>query len=304
MVKLGFTFRMHRKMLPHSVGLLVFALLAPLSVSALDLPVGMSFIGLDEEGWYIHLVEDGKTDTTRIENIENPRQVTWSPAAQRLTYIDAEGALIERDLALSKDVVLIDASNVDSYTQPMYSRQGKELWASRFHNRNSESVTIARFSKRAKGFVDVHPQRGANFDPFVDQDYLAYTHVSCVIACGSIIQELWLSELQAKVARQLTRLNAIVRHPVLDSKSNRIVFSSNYAGNYHLWETDLEGASPVQLTKGNVTDTNPALLPDGSIIFIRRSEKGVSLMKMIADGSLGSFDLGSIIDMRDLEINQ
>jgi Tol biopolymer transport system component len=129
------------------------------------------------------------------------------------------------------------------------------------------------------------------------------SHVSCTVACGHVIQEIWRRDLVSGIAEQVTLLNYTSRQPAVGPDGN-IVFSSNKRGTYDIWWASPEG-EVHPLTTGPDFDSQPSLLDNGDVLFIRHSQKGASLMRL--DGGHGeatavvlpfSFD-----DLKDLKVS-
>jgi len=279
----------------------ICVILVGLSLKVLALPEGMSFVGLENNEWKAFVV-DKKGTARPVKNVSNPRQITWSAQASRLVYLDASGAVIALDLGSSKKTELVGANYRDSFTQLRFAPAGSALWAVRLKDRQSETASLEVYDEKRKEFVIAHPQRGANFDPAILDSTLLYTHVSCVVGCGQIMQEVWIKNTTTGIAQQLTLMNSLSRHPVLDLRQQRVVFSNNQNGNYHLWSMPLSGGkvSPQELTSGDVTDVEPAIDKTGGLFWIRRVNGRGALMRL-DKGVEKEIPVG-VADIRDLEI--
>jgi hypothetical protein len=147
--------------------------------------------------------------------------------------------------------------------------------------------------------------RSAQFEPHVSADghALLYSHVVCAMDCGRIIQEIWQRDLRTGEAEQLTLLNGIARQP-FQAPDGAIYFSSNRAGNYHIWRLARKGAAPEQLSEGFLTDEAPVVDRAGSVFFIRRQREGVVLMRHSNAGGLEAVTLPrELKDLRELRIS-
>ena len=123
-------------------------------------------------------------------------------------------------------------------------------------------------------------QRSAQFEPYFHApDTLYYANVLCTEGCGRVIQEIWRKNLVSGQAEQLTLMNAIAQQPVVSPDGKWLVFSSDKAGNFHLWRMELATRRVEQLTAGRVTDISPAVDGNGEVYFIRRSRDGTRLMR-------------------------
>jgi Tol biopolymer transport system component len=145
-------------------------------------------------------------------------------------------------------------------------------------------------------------QRSAQFEPYFHAPRtLYYSNVHCTIGCGKIIQEIWRKDLISGEAEQITLLNAIARQPVISGQW--LYFSSNKAGNFHIWRMSLETGRYERLTEGRVTDINPALDRQSNLYFIRHTPTGTALMQRRTDGTLQTLPK-TLENFRDLEISQ
>ena len=89
----------------------------------------------------------------------------------------------------------------------------------------------------------------------------------------------------------------------MDEKGDWLYFSSNAAGNYHIYRQSLADKHLKQLTQGAVTDMSPAIDRD-KLYFVRHDAQGARLMCRDSSGSLSAMKLPrGIKDIRDLEIH-
>lgn len=280
---------------------LLVSLFALCAASAQALPQGMSFIGLSNNQWKAFIVTaDGNVKA--IDKIINPRQISWSPETKRLAYLEASGSVMEYHLITGKTVELASHRTKDAFTQLSFSTTDASLWAVRLKDRQSEKTSLDIFDREKNKFIPAHRQRGANFDPHAVKHQLLYTRVSCVIACGQIIQEVWAKNLITGLATQLTLLNALSRHPVWDAKKQRIIFSSNKSGSYQLWHiTNHHPATAEKLTANTATNIEPAVDKTGTLYWIKRINGRGYLMKLNKGKEL-TVKLPGVTDIRDLEI--
>ena len=90
----------------------------------------------------------------------------------------------------------------------------------------------------------------------------------------------------------------------MDTAKQWLYFSSNAAGNYHIYRQLLTAkqARPEQLTRGAVTDISPAAV-DNRLYFIRQQAQGAALMCRSNKGELTMLPLPKgVKQLRDLEI--
>ena len=141
------------------------------------------------------------------------------------------------------------------------------------------------------------------FSPARDQVNAPTDRLVCAVGVGEITWELWRRDEASERQEQLSLANAVSRQPVT-ADGQWLYFSSNRAGHYHIWRMRAEvGAAAEQLTAGEVHDTDPAPLKDGSVYFIRHTPDAANIMLRRVDGSLDTVTLpAGVQDVRDLEI--
>jgi gamma-glutamyltranspeptidase len=95
--------------------------------------------------------------------------------------------------------------------------------------------------------------------------------------------DIWIAETLRGLA-EWTRVTSGVawdRAPAWTADGSAIVFSSDRAGNFDLWRIDVprDGAAgePRRITTSPDPDGDPAVAPDGSIIFVRGRAQGADL---------------------------
>lgn len=270
------------------------------SVSAADWPAGMSFIGLERGEWRLYVVErDGKRPRA-VTTSSEPHTAAIHPESGRIAFVAADGALHEIDPESGEERPLLRPAPARAWTQPTYDEAGR-LYAVLLKEGTSADTDIVQVT--ADGTKTVVPQRSAQFEPYASGTTLYYSSVQCTVGCGRIIQDVWRKNLTTGQARQLTRLNAIAREPVLSPDGAWVYFVSDRAGHYHIWRIPAEGGEAEAVTGGQVTDISPAFDGAGRLWFIRRSPRGVGLMRLDADGTPTPMPLpAGLTDVRALEI--
>lgn len=241
-------------------------------------PEGVLLTALTDGVWHLY-VSDSECKWSSVKTDSEPRTPTFSAAAQRLAYIAADGSIREIDLNNEQETLLVKADKQDSFTQLAYDALGQSLYMVKLKEGSSADSDISRWQRSSGKVESVLIQRSAQFEPFVSQDVLFYGNVSCTIACGSVIQEIWQFHLVGRTANQLTLLNATSRQPYFDKAHSRLFFSSNKNHYFHIWAHSLKSGESEQLTQGNVTDYHPVVVGD-ELLFIRKSSEGTKLMFM------------------------
>ncbi|NAX46594.1 hypothetical protein CAG70_06215 [Photobacterium halotolerans] len=278
---------------------LVALWLPSLSLAQDLLPRGMSFIGLTAEGWRAFTVDENGLPE-RVSDLTEPREFTWSPSANRMVFIRADGTISDRQNAVTRTLVSSDAA--DAFTQIRLGEQGQSLIAIRLFERKSERTALTVWQPRQQRFYDIHQQLGKIFDPDFNDENFLFSVVSCMLDCGGIVQEAWLKNRVTHRAKQLTLHNGIVRYPIWDTHQQRTVYSLRTKKHFQLWQTNKSGES-TQLTRTDGTDLWPSLSHTGELFFVRRTGGRGQLMQMSDEGEK-QIQLDHIRDIRDLEITQ
>jgi hypothetical protein len=279
---------------------LLLVLLLPWPAASETLPPGASWMGLTDAGWRYCLADTQGYQC--IEQIGEVRQASWSPVRDTIAYQALDGSLHEWHRRDGSDRLLVRGDDVDGYAQPRYLNAGTELWAVRLPGRKSATATLVRWNDTVAGFEPVPAQPGACFDPDQRGDDLVYAHSGCAAFCEPLRLELWHTQLRNGHSRQLTRLQGIVRQPVLDADGRSVVFSARRDGGYRLWRYRLDSGNLQPLTADDADDREPALAADGSVYFIRRAFGRGRIMRL-RNGMLTELVLpAGTRDVRDLEL--
>lgn len=273
------------------------------AVYAQNLPDGIAFVGYDSETWSIYYIDDGSQQLKQIKEIKHPRNFTWNRRNNKIAYISVDSKLVEFDMQSKKEQPFALISENDQVTQPKYSVDQKRLFAVLLPNGKSRKTQLIEFQKDKQRYESVVRKRTAQFEPFMfDDEYLYYTTAICVNDCGNMIWELWRRDMSSAEQVQLTLGNHVSRQPVLKDK-DWIYFSSNRAGNYHIWRMKNKiGAAAEQLTSGDVHDSDINFDNNGNLYFLRRSQENIEIMKL-SKNKLTEIKLPEhIIDIRNLEV--
>lgn len=269
------------------------------------LPNGIAFAGYDSEKWSIYYTNDDSSELKKVDGIKYPRNFTWNRKHKKIAYISVDSKLIEYDIKSKQMKQLVSVPDDTHLTQPKYSLDQERLFAVLLPNGKSRSTQIIEVID-GNQYQPIVRKRTAQFEPFMfDNDYLYYTTVICVNDCGDMIWELWRKDMTTAKQVQLTLGNHVSRQPIL--KDNKwIYFSSNRAGNYHIWKMENKiGAPAEQITSGEVHDSDISFDKDGNIFFLRRSRNNIKLMKLSKNNHLTEVPLPKqIVDIRNLEIRQ
>jgi hypothetical protein len=267
-------------------------------------PEGLVFVGLKEGEWQTYgVTKTGQAPENLAINTEVRTPVMSLPKGV-LFYIDSSSQLSEFSLKENKTKILFSSSAEASYAQPEFNENNNSLYIVQLKQGNSVDTDILHLDLATHTIKPLIIQRSAQFEPDLSVPWLYYSNVHCVLGCGKIIQEIWRYHTVSGIAEQLTLQNAISRQPTADKNNHWLYFSSNVAGNYHLYRQSLtQKKSPAeQLTQGAVTDMSPAVI-DERLYFIRQHEQGSILMCRDRNGELHKLPLPKgLTQLRDLEI--
>ncbi len=277
---------------------ILVGLLSVCSVQARPLPIGMSFIGLDNDEWKAYIVDkSGKLSGISLST--EPRELTWSPSNNRLVYVRADGSIIEK--LNNQERILVASNYKDAFTQIHLTQQGKELIAIRLVDKKSLTTALSVWDEARNQFVDIHRQLGKIFDPSASGDDFLFTVVSCMLECGGIVQEGWIKNRKTRTANQFTLHNGLLRYPVKDRLNKRYIYSLRKSNYFQIWQTKFDGTSE-SLTQSSTTELWPSVTNNGEIYFVRRDGNRGQLIYIDSEGE-ELFPLDNIKDIRDLEIN-
>jgi len=257
------------------------------SLSLYGKDTGLVLSAFIKDEWKIVVYEDKlfKIIETELE----PRTFDYDFINQQIIYIASDKTLRLKDKD-SESIVL--SSNIDAYTQPMFTSSGKNVIMIKLIDGNSINTNIISYNLKSKNIKTIVSQRSTQLEPYILNDTnLYYSNVSCVEDCGKIIQEIWYKHILSGDAYQLTLTNSISHQPSVDSDQKNIYFSSNKNGFYHIWKMDLNNNKYTQLTDGEVTDGYPMPTKKGDVIFIRKDGNKNMLMKINKNNKLTELKL-------------
>lgn len=267
-------------------------------------PKGMVFVGLTDASWETYAVTKAGQAPQKIAINTEARTPLMSSKNNALFYIDEAAQVSRFSFADKKVDVLLKPSKEASYAQPEIDEDNNALYIVQLKQGNSVDTDILRLDLATQTITPFIIQRSAQFEPMLSAPWLYYSHVHCVLGCGKIIQEIWRYHTISGIAEQITLLNNISRQPAVDHNNQWLYFSSNAAGNYHLYRQSLtQNNAPAELlTEGAVTDTAPVIV-DNKLYFIRQQAQHVALMCRTQNGELHTMSLPKgITQLRDLEV--
>ncbi|ODS24346.1 hypothetical protein AB835_04055 [Candidatus Endobugula sertula] len=267
-------------------------------------PVGMVFVGLTDQGWQTYGVLQAGQPPQLLAIPSETRTPILSLAEKTVFYIDEAAQVSAFSLSDKQAITLLSPSIDASYAQPEIDENNHALYVVQLKQGKSVDTDIVKLNLATQQTTPVITQRSAQFESHLSAPWLYYSHVHCVLGCGHIIQEIWRYHTVSSQAEQVTLLNTISRQPAVDQDNQWLYFSSNVAGNYHIYRQSLtqHHAQPEPLTQGAVTDRSPAPYQD-TLYFIRQQVGQVALMCRTQQGKLYSLPLPKgITQLRDLEV--
>ena len=263
-------------------------------------------LGYDGTSWRV-VFYDGTEEKTRSVTLEEePHGFDYDFRSHRLLYSDAMGQVHIRDLSVKRERLLA-LPKENGYIQPVFSCQEGWVYLVELPKHSSRAARIVRVGLENGTKEIVVEQNSAQLEPMEVQDgrHLLFTSLSCNHGCGKLIQEIWWKDLISGESDQLTLLNAFNSHPV--SKEGKLYFVSNRGGAYHIWKQRLKekGGAAVQLTHGDTTDTSPAPLQNGALLFIRHKNGRDHLILKTLSGGEKELPLErKYFKLRQLKVNR
>lgn len=292
--------------LRHSAtGALLWAVATLVHANCSQWPVGMTFVGLTEQGWRTYAVPHGSNEPRIIDLKAEARTPVMTSRQDAIAYLDEAGGVRIASLDGQRRDAGLEPPREFAYAQPEWDRENGALYLVQLKEGQSVDTDIVRFEPESQSLTPVVTQRSAQFEPYLAGLWLYYSHVHCVLGCGQIIQEIWRYHTGSGVAEQITLNNAISRQPAVDDTGAWLYFSSNAAGHFHIYRQSLKTGATVTaepLTEGAVTDLSPAPVDD-RLYFVRQRSGGSTLMCRNEAGQLTALDTPmGVTNIRDLEV--
>jgi hypothetical protein len=271
----------------------------PLALPALaqtGLPPGMSFVAQADDGaWALYRV-DAQRAVVKVPTALEPRQACITPDGSHAVYAAADGTL--RRVTGGTETVLARSDARRAFTQPCLSADGQDVVAVEMADGKSLETEILRWRGDSAEPVRIARQPGAQHDPFLYRGrWLAYASVGCSDGCEELLVEIWVRDLVAGRARQVSLLNALSQAPVTDGQ--RVLFSSNSGGSHQLWQVGTDGTGPRRLTQGPAQSLHPALC-GGLVHLVRVGPGGAVLARLDGDGRLTEQPVAGLKNFRAL----
>jgi dipeptidyl aminopeptidase/acylaminoacyl peptidase len=176
------------------------------------------------------------------------------------------------------------------------------------HEEDSDLVVTRNALSEVVPFL---AQTGIQDDPDVSPDgrrlvYTVGSTVSLHRGDVTVVQQLWVMDLETSRARQLLFGTVRDMQPDWSPSGNAIAFASDRSGQFEIWVVGADGAGLRQVTRGDGVKTWPAWSPDGkSIMFTVARDGRYSLWIIDEDGKhlrrFEPFGPGSDVEIRDAD---
>jgi len=231
--------------------------------------LNFAFIGFDHSNWNLYICENNhcKEIKTKYE-IRN-----YDIYDKKIVYLGSDENL--RLIKDKKEFVLIP-SKKHSFTQPYFYDNGEKIALVKLINKNSKKTEILSINLKNKKISLLHFQYSTSLEPFVKNNNLIYSNVSCVNGCGHVIEEIWMKNLDTGYAKQLTLRNTISFQPF--ATKNEIYFSSLVEGKYQIFKYEINSKRTKRITYSNGNDLFPCTYDKG-IIFVREKDGNSFIVK-------------------------
>jgi len=228
-----------------------------------------SFVGLKNSKWNLYICENSHCKEINTEyEIRN-----YDIYGKKIVYLGSDENL--RLIKDKKESVLI-SSKKDSFTQPYFYDNGEKIAVVKLKNKNSKKTEIISIDLKNRTISLLHFQHSTSLEPFIQNNNLIYSNVSCVNGCGHVIEEIWMKNLDTGYAKQLTLRNTISFQPF--ATKNEIYFSSLIDGKYQIFKYETKSNKTKRITFSNGNDLFPGVYDKG-IIFIRERDGNSFIVK-------------------------
>jgi TolB protein len=195
-----------------------------------------------------------------------------------LAYATSGGELVIHNLETGKAKVLELGGLPGHWDFPAFAPDGKRLVCTYFEGDAQDRARLAIINletRRVRFPVDQYgPQMAPVWAPEGGRILYGYGH--CNDACGRIIQEPWVFNLNNGKARQMLMTGANTADFVWDPAGTRFSFSSDQAGNFDIWTFRPGAERPTRVTNAPRFDGSPAFAPDGRRLAFISNRSGTS----------------------------
>ena len=212
----------------------------------------------------------------------------FSPDGRRLAmFIVAQGGAPSYFLVLGldgKEKARIAGSRVGALSSAAWSGNDEIVY--------TQALSAAGAVVGTPGSIVVHNLKTGKSDSLLFVSTNGYA--TEILADGQLIfetassretlREITLSGAHAGQSRTLTRAQATDRQPAYSPDGERLVFSSNRAGNLDLWEIVPKTGVIRRITDDAAEDWDPAYAPDGRLLWSSNRSGAFEIWSADADG--------------------
>jgi len=279
--------------------LIILTLLLPWNFS-IAADSGFLVVGLEQRSLQWQLYRQlANNEWVLVATDDEPRTPDYHPISNRLVYADSVGSI--RIVESNSERTLFESDPAYKLTQPVFSSDGDLVYMVALKDGNSVDTDIVVGNITTGEVSPVVLQRSAQFEPFVSDDYILYSSVSCVPpACHRIIEDIWKIQPVSREAEQLSNFNVISREPVFNGENVFVI--SDLTGRFRLHK--LQDGTSVPLSSGDVIDSSPGITNRGDVVFIQRKRNAPDVIKQWQRDSGDLLDIkgpAGILKLRDLD---
>lgn len=272
-------------------------LLLALSTGAASSQAGMVFSVLQEDHWQVYYQQGVGT---------HPQRISLDEALdQTMPCLSGDGMQVAFETG--SEVRLFRLSDGDDWVTPVgiIRHAARPAWEpgtsdwlfvryevtaagedSDIYLRNPERTTSPLLLRQTanQDYISASP----------DGRYLAYSSGTVVAPYQGAIrvhQELWVFDLRAKVAKQITHDGFENIESAWSPSGQELAFSSNRSGRFEIWAVKPDGSGLRQITRGPGIKTHPAWSPDGLRMLVTTMRDGRYGLAMVdvEDGSMTAY---------------
>ena len=281
----------------------LIVLISLISLYAGSLPK-MAFLAYNGDSWLVCL-SDSKGDVKEIKLDQEPHLFDYNFKTGEILYVGENSKVRLYSRGKARELNL--SYEKSAYTQASFSCKDDVAYVVELINKNSKSTQIMQINLKDDSLSGVIKQNSSQFELVeVDANRVIYTNLICNVGCGKLIQEIWMKDRVRADSKQLTLLNSFSNNPTIKYNDKFIFFSSNKSGNYHIWVKEVDSNKvSLELTKGDVTDSFPNSLGNGSFVYISEIKNKIFIMQGAINGDFKKIKLSKEYDkIRQLKVNR
>ena len=239
----------------------------------------LAFVANLDGNWDLFIAND---DGTGLERLTQTPYDEQSPClsldGREIAYASSDGYLRIMDLESRAVETLPKADTTTIESQPCFAPTQDKMVYVVFSGEGMDDSDLGIHDRKDDVsrlfFSQVSVQLFPAWSP--DGREIAYANVHCSLGCGRIIDELWVVDSNARLARQILLTNSHCLRPSWSPAGDRIAFSSDMAGNFDIYVFDLTTDSLSQVTTHPAGDTNPSWSRNRGRIAFNSTRSGMA----------------------------